>query len=144
MTPETRAARDRIAAFLALPEYASDDIRVLGLCRDGQSHYDAPVTTGELRLVLAALDEQPDQRPVLHAVSGLCNWKTCGHAERAEIYRMIGTCANCQGGPYLMLFTVGHERHALNCPACGTQNVRGTRLATVDEIGAPAPDNESE
>lgn len=56
MTPETRAARDNLAAFLALPEYASNDIRVLGLCRDGQSHYDAPVTTGELRLVLAELD----------------------------------------------------------------------------------------
>lgn len=139
MTPQTDAARAGITGFLDALDPRVDTI--LTLERAGRS---IPLKASHLRLVLAVLDEQPDQRPVMHAVSGLCTWKTCGHAERAEIYRMIGTCANCQGGPYLMLFTVGHERHALNCPACGTQNVRGTRLATADEIGAPAPDNESE
>ena len=62
MNPQARAAADRLAAFLALPEYASNDIRVLGLCRTGQSHYDAPVTTGDLRLVLAALDRHEKAR----------------------------------------------------------------------------------
>jgi len=60
VTPLERAARDRLAAFLALPEYARDDVRVLGLCCSGQSHYDTPVTTGQLRLVLAALDRYDD------------------------------------------------------------------------------------
>ena len=70
MTPQARAAADRLAAFLALPEYASDDIRVLGLCRTGQSHYDAPVTTGELRLVLAALDRHKPRTAVEGPLEG--------------------------------------------------------------------------
>lgn len=121
MNPQARAAADRL---LGLLEAASEECPAIdeGIDED-------------LRTVLAELGDPP---PVLHAVSGLCTWKSCTLGDHLEIYRMIGTCANCHGGPYLMLFTVGHERHALNCPACGTQNVRGTRLATADEIGTTA------
>lgn len=92
MTPETRAARDQLAAFLALPEYASNDIRVLGLCRTGQSHYDAPVTTGELRLVLAALDDEPPSPP---DTGKLC----CCHTGQDCPACLTGRCHECPDNP---------------------------------------------
>lgn len=129
MNEETRAAHDRIRAFLACLSFAGDTIVTLtALAPPGEP---IPLKASDLRLLLAALD----QRPVMHAISGLCTWKTCGHAERAEVYRMTGDCLNCHDGPFLMLFTVGHETQALKCPRCGVDKVIPNRIATADEIG---------
>jgi hypothetical protein len=64
---------------------------------------------------------------------GRCTWKTC---TEKGVYRMVGSCWNCMAGPILLLFSGGHDAHALACPVCGVQQVRASRPAADDEIPA--------
>lgn len=63
----------------------------------------------------------------------------CSHRSCPDkgIYRMVGTCGNCDAGPILILITSGHGKptEAL-CPVCACWKVRAERMATDDEIPA--------
>jgi hypothetical protein len=69
VTPETRAARDRIAQFLDVRAACGgehSDRVAERFTHDGPT--DATITVTDLRLVLAALDQQPDAILISDAV----------------------------------------------------------------------------
>ena len=70
----------------------------------------------------------------------------CSHRDHdrdgGRVYRTVGDCRNCRGGPFLLLVTFGHERPARRtCPRCGCRDVWAERLAEDDEL--PASSSES-
>lgn len=62
-----------------------------------------------------------------------CTMTSCSH--KTGIYRMVGSCWNCNAEPILVLYTEGHEASATDCPVCGCSGkVHVNRLATDEEI----------
>lgn len=76
-------------------------------------------------------------------VSGVCICSRCEVGER-RVYRMIGSCWNCDTEPILMLFRSGDRTSVLDCPRCGCKEVHAIRHATDDEIPEAAAPAESD
>jgi hypothetical protein len=67
-----------------------------------------------------------------------CRCSDRSHADNGDVYRMVGSCTNCRGGPFLMLITAGHTKpYDKQCPKCGCYRVGADRLAEDDELPAP-------
>lgn len=68
-----------------------------------------------------------------------CKHRGCAHAERGNVYRMVGRCSNCHADDLLFLITDGHEAphgslNGAECPRCGCNTAYATRLATEEEV----------
>lgn len=85
----------------------------------------------DLRARCLAAEEALSEKPAAMSLIGdLCTHKTC--VEKG-VYHMVGSCANCMRGPFLMQFRIGHRHCSLTCPVCGVCLVRVERPATDDE-----------
>jgi len=72
-------------------------------------------------------------------IDARCGCSKC--TERTQsIYRMVGDCANCKAGPFLILYRSGDQAAKQDCPRCGNYwTVRPHRPATDDEVPAAVP-----
>lgn len=73
-------------------------------------------------------------------IDGRCGCRKC--VERTEdIYRMVGSCSNCDAGPFLILYRAGDPKADQDCPTCGNDwTVRrySQRRANEDEVPTAA------
>jgi hypothetical protein len=72
-------------------------------------------------------------------IDGRCTDK---HHDPNDTYTMTGSCTNCGDGPFLMIFTKGHDKCRLTCPTCGSWGiafggVEPSHLATAEELQRP-------
>lgn len=68
-------------------------------------------------------------------ISGVCTCNRCERYDKREIYRMVGSCFNCQAEPVLMLFRAGERVEALECPVCRVKAVHAKRFGRRRDPG---------